>query len=161
MQRHCGDVNSPYKRKCWTNSGGPLTNSLLWGRKTLTYTSRTIRSSHWGNSYNWLFCIRRSINATHCLFCLCYKEEGITVLLLLVKGHACKIVFTIPSSQSVFPDFSVLLLYMYVNVHTTDCMQSVIVRCVPNSDLSASWLDGHLSATAQYGYLSNLSVPRW
>ncbi len=31
MQRHCADVNSPYKRKCWTNSGGPLTNSLLWG----------------------------------------------------------------------------------------------------------------------------------
>ncbi len=40
-------------------------------------------------------------------------------------------------------------------------MQSVIFRCVPNSDLSASWLDGHLSATLQYGYLSNLSVPRW
>ncbi len=31
MQRHCADVSSPYKRKCWTNSGGPITNSLLWG----------------------------------------------------------------------------------------------------------------------------------
>jgi hypothetical protein len=30
MQRHCADVNSPYKRKCWTNSRDPLTNSLLW-----------------------------------------------------------------------------------------------------------------------------------
>ncbi len=29
MQRSCADVNSPYKRKCWTNSGGPLVNSLL------------------------------------------------------------------------------------------------------------------------------------
>jgi hypothetical protein len=29
MQRSCADVNSPYKRKCWTN-GGPLFNSLLW-----------------------------------------------------------------------------------------------------------------------------------
>ncbi len=24
------DVNSPYKRTCWTNSGCPLVNSLLW-----------------------------------------------------------------------------------------------------------------------------------
>jgi hypothetical protein len=24
MQRSCADVNSPYRRKCWTNSGGPL-----------------------------------------------------------------------------------------------------------------------------------------
>ncbi len=24
MQRSCADVNSPYKRKCWTNSGGLL-----------------------------------------------------------------------------------------------------------------------------------------
>ncbi len=31
MQRSCSVVNSPYKRKCWTNSGGPLVNSLLWG----------------------------------------------------------------------------------------------------------------------------------
>jgi hypothetical protein len=31
MQRSCADVNSPYKRKCWTNSGGLLVNSLLWG----------------------------------------------------------------------------------------------------------------------------------
>ncbi len=30
MQRSCADGNSPYKRKCWTNSGGPLVNSLLW-----------------------------------------------------------------------------------------------------------------------------------
>jgi hypothetical protein len=30
MQCSCADVNSPYKRKCWTNSGGPLINSLLW-----------------------------------------------------------------------------------------------------------------------------------
>ncbi len=30
MQRPCADVNSPCKRKCWTNSGGPLVNSLLW-----------------------------------------------------------------------------------------------------------------------------------
>jgi hypothetical protein len=29
MQSSCADVNSPYKRKCWTNSGGPLVNSLL------------------------------------------------------------------------------------------------------------------------------------
>jgi hypothetical protein len=26
MQRSCADVNSLYKRKCWTNSGGPLVN---------------------------------------------------------------------------------------------------------------------------------------
>ncbi len=31
MQRSCADVNSPYQQKCWTNSGGPLVNSLLWG----------------------------------------------------------------------------------------------------------------------------------
>ncbi len=31
MQRPCADVNSPYKRKCWINSGGPLVTSLLWG----------------------------------------------------------------------------------------------------------------------------------
>jgi hypothetical protein len=37
MQRHCADVNSPYKRKCWTNSGGPLTNSLLWGYGAVKY----------------------------------------------------------------------------------------------------------------------------
>ncbi len=30
MQRPCADVNSPYKRKCWTNSVGPLVYSLLW-----------------------------------------------------------------------------------------------------------------------------------
>jgi len=29
VQRSCADMNSPYKRKCWTNSGGPLVNSLL------------------------------------------------------------------------------------------------------------------------------------
>ncbi len=28
MQRSGADVNSPYKRKCWTNSGGPLVNTL-------------------------------------------------------------------------------------------------------------------------------------
>ncbi len=27
----CADVNSPYKRKCWTNSEGLLYQSLLWG----------------------------------------------------------------------------------------------------------------------------------
>jgi hypothetical protein len=32
MQRSCADVNYPYKRKCWTYSGGPLVNSVLWGR---------------------------------------------------------------------------------------------------------------------------------
>ncbi len=37
MQRHCADVNSPYKRKCWTNSGGPLTNSLLWVSSSLLF----------------------------------------------------------------------------------------------------------------------------
>jgi hypothetical protein len=31
MQRSCADVNSPYQRNCWTNSGGPLINSKLWG----------------------------------------------------------------------------------------------------------------------------------
>jgi hypothetical protein len=31
MQCSCTDVNSPYKQKCWTNSGGLLGNSLLWG----------------------------------------------------------------------------------------------------------------------------------
>jgi hypothetical protein len=31
MQRSCADVSPPYKRKCWTNSGGPVVNSLLWG----------------------------------------------------------------------------------------------------------------------------------
>ncbi len=30
MQRTCADVKSPYKQKCWTNSGGPLVNSFLW-----------------------------------------------------------------------------------------------------------------------------------
>jgi hypothetical protein len=30
MQRSCNDVNSPYKRKNWTNSGSPLVNSVLW-----------------------------------------------------------------------------------------------------------------------------------
>ncbi len=30
MQRSCADVNSTYKRKCWTNSGGPLVNLVLW-----------------------------------------------------------------------------------------------------------------------------------
>jgi hypothetical protein len=30
MQRSCADVNFPYKWKCWTNSGGPLVNSLVW-----------------------------------------------------------------------------------------------------------------------------------
>ncbi len=31
MQCSSADVNSPYKRKCWTYiSGGPLVNSLLW-----------------------------------------------------------------------------------------------------------------------------------
>ncbi len=34
MQRSCADMNSPYKRKCWANSGGPLVNSLLWGDST-------------------------------------------------------------------------------------------------------------------------------
>ncbi len=29
-QRSSANVNSPYKRKCWTNSMGPLVNSLLW-----------------------------------------------------------------------------------------------------------------------------------
>ncbi len=29
MQRSCADMNSPYNRKWWTNSGGPLVNSLL------------------------------------------------------------------------------------------------------------------------------------
>ncbi len=33
MQHSCAVVNSPYKRKWWTNSGGPLVN-LLWGAKT-------------------------------------------------------------------------------------------------------------------------------
>jgi hypothetical protein len=45
MQRHCADVNSPYKRKCWTNSGGPLTNSLLWectARESLCVDSQNI-----------------------------------------------------------------------------------------------------------------------
>ncbi len=31
MRRSCADVNSPYKRWCWTNSGDPVGNSLLWG----------------------------------------------------------------------------------------------------------------------------------
>ncbi len=31
MHCSCAEVNSLYKRKCWTNSGGPLVNSLLWG----------------------------------------------------------------------------------------------------------------------------------
>ncbi len=34
MQHPCADVSSPYKRKCWTNSGGPLVNSVLWGTGT-------------------------------------------------------------------------------------------------------------------------------
>ncbi len=32
MQRSCTDVNSPYKRKCWTNSGGPLVKWVICGR---------------------------------------------------------------------------------------------------------------------------------
>ncbi len=31
MQSSCADVNSPYKRKCWINSGGSLVNSVLGG----------------------------------------------------------------------------------------------------------------------------------
>jgi hypothetical protein len=30
MKRSCVDVYSPFKRKWWTNSGGPLVNSELW-----------------------------------------------------------------------------------------------------------------------------------
>ncbi len=29
-QRSCADVNSPYKRKCWTNFVVSLVNSLIW-----------------------------------------------------------------------------------------------------------------------------------
>ncbi len=35
MQRSCADVNSLCKRKCWTNSGGPLVNSLVWATVSL------------------------------------------------------------------------------------------------------------------------------
>jgi hypothetical protein len=28
MKHSCADMNFPYKRKCWTNSGDPLINSL-------------------------------------------------------------------------------------------------------------------------------------
>ncbi len=44
MQRPCADVNSPYKRKCWTNSGGPLVNSVLWGIYPLV-TGQHLRST--------------------------------------------------------------------------------------------------------------------
>jgi hypothetical protein len=30
MQLSYADVNSLFKKKCWTNSWGPLVNSLLW-----------------------------------------------------------------------------------------------------------------------------------
>ncbi len=34
----------PYKRKCWTNSGGPLVNSVLWGSNgTIKYCSLLLR----------------------------------------------------------------------------------------------------------------------
>ncbi len=36
-QRSCADVNSPCKRKCWTNSVGPLYQSLLWIHNTAEY----------------------------------------------------------------------------------------------------------------------------
>jgi hypothetical protein len=35
MQRSCADANSTYRQKCWTNSGGPLVNSVLWGRPVI------------------------------------------------------------------------------------------------------------------------------
>ncbi len=46
MQRSCADVNSPYKRKCWTNSGGPLVNSLLWGKDMYKKRWRETNQEH-------------------------------------------------------------------------------------------------------------------
>ncbi len=53
MQRSCADVNSSYKRKCWTNSGGPLVNSLLWdpdpdSSKCLDPNLVNTDPTHWG-----------------------------------------------------------------------------------------------------------------
>jgi hypothetical protein len=45
MQRCCADVISPYKPKCWTNSGGPLVNSVLWGRGVGSLISNDCRKS--------------------------------------------------------------------------------------------------------------------
>ncbi len=47
MQCSCADVNSLYKRKCWTNSGGPLVNSLLWG-------SFILYTGYLGNGFAYL-----------------------------------------------------------------------------------------------------------
>ncbi len=44
-KRSCADVNSPYKRKCGTNSMVPLVNSLLWAcnRSIKTLTALQMR----------------------------------------------------------------------------------------------------------------------
>ncbi len=58
MQRSWADVSSPYKRKCWTNLGGPLVNSLLWVLSTrLTINSWPVTRSHcrsqWQSRSHW------------------------------------------------------------------------------------------------------------
>jgi hypothetical protein len=37
-QRSWADVNSSYKRKCWTNSRGALVSSLLWESYSLSFS---------------------------------------------------------------------------------------------------------------------------
>ncbi len=47
MQGSCVDVNSPFKRKCWNNSGGPLVNLLLRDLTPyLTHSMTTAKNVH-------------------------------------------------------------------------------------------------------------------
>ncbi len=62
MQRHCADVNSPYIRKCWTNSGGPLTNSLLWGMNPGLSHSRC--SNPWATSHPKIRYTKKGLSST-------------------------------------------------------------------------------------------------
>ncbi len=39
----CADVNSPYKRKYWSNSGGLIVNSVLWGKKRKSLDGSLLR----------------------------------------------------------------------------------------------------------------------
>ncbi len=59
MHRSCADVNSPYKKKCWTNLRGPFINSLLWSlNRRLPKEIRTMRNLNrggttWTGDFKW------------------------------------------------------------------------------------------------------------
>ncbi len=73
MQRSCADVNSPYKRKYWTDSGFPLVNSLvLWDPHTFILVGRIwIQES--------LKCCPKKKWRTGCNFCNCHRLPTVTV----------------------------------------------------------------------------------